>query len=104
MQLFTHLRSNILPIAVGSGGQYYFSWTPATKKTPVQLYHSPKDRDISLGRPPAPFNCLNIMSKVDGEILHWEGPGLCILEVLLELGHSQLWLRFRQKFKKSIIK
>lgn len=104
MQLFTHLRSNILPIAVGTGGQYYFSWTPAMKKTPVQLYHCPKDGDISLGRPPAPFNCLNIMSKVDGETLHWEGPGLCILEVLLELGHSQLWLRFRQKFKKSIIK
>lgn len=64
MQSFTHLRANILPIAVGTRGQYCFSWTLAMKKSPVQLYHVPKDRDISLGNSQALFNYLNIMSKL----------------------------------------
>lgn len=34
------------------------------KKSPVQLYHVPKDRDISLGNSQALFNYLNIMSKL----------------------------------------
>lgn len=44
------------------------------------------------------------MFKFDGETLHWEGPGLHVLEVLLELGRCQVWLQFGQKFKKTIIK
>jgi len=104
MRSFTHIRADIVPFAVGTGGQCYFSLTPAMKKSPIQVYHSPRNKNISLGRLQAPFNCMNIMSKVDGGTLHLEGPGLHILEVLLELGHSQLWLQFRQKFKKSIIK
>lgn len=39
----------------------------SNEEVPHPAVHSPTDRNISLGRPQAPFNYLNISPKVNGE-------------------------------------